>query len=214
VVQRATAELPPYKDSVPQELEADYLGPNSRIAVAWFVTSDTLDEVLGFYYQTLLEAGLPVVSHLYNENAGYVGHVDPATKEAHLVSALDQGGQTWVFVSSGDAHSLLKDQDPLPEELPMPTGAQEPVVLSFRQEGRIRYSVHADVPQGRTEELVAFYRTAFGAQGWTLESGQAQEAGAMHMLASRGRDRISALVQPRTDGAQLLLTLDKQELAQ
>jgi hypothetical protein len=214
VVQRATAQLPPYQDAVPQALEADYLGPSSRIAVAWFMTRDTVDQVLGFYRQELLEAGLPVLAHRYNANSGYVGHVDPATKETHLVSVLAQGGQTWVFVSSGEASSLLKDQEQLPEELPMPVGAREPVVLAFRQEGHVRYSVQAEVPQGRAEELAAFYRTAFGAQGWTMESGEEQEAGGMHMLASRGRDRISSLVQPRDGGAQLLLTLDKQERVQ
>jgi hypothetical protein len=214
VVQRATAELPPYKDAVPQALEADYLGPNSRIAVAWFMTHDTPDQVLGFYRQALLEMGIPVLAHRYNANAGYVGHMDPSTKETHLVSVLAQGGQTWVFVSSGGATSLLQAPEQLPKELPLPEGVQEPVVLAFRQEGNTRYSVQADVPQGRAEELAAFYRTTFGAQGWTLESGEEQEAGGMHMLASRGRDRISALVQPRGDGAQLLLTLDKQERAQ
>ncbi len=130
VVERATAELPPYKDAVPQALDADYLGPGSRIAVAWFTTRDTPDEVLGFYHQTLLEAGLPVLAHRYNANAGYVGFQEPFTQETHLVSVLAQSGTSWVFVSSGEATTLLEGQMRLPEELPMPVKGSARLLLS------------------------------------------------------------------------------------
>ena len=214
IVQRATAELPPYRDAVPQALESDYMGPDSRIAVAWFMTNDTPDQVLNFYHRAILDAGLPVLAHRYNANAGYVGHMDPSTKETHLVSVLAQGKQTWVFISSGEATSLLKDQEQVPQELPLPRESQEPIVLAFRGEGLVRYSVQADVPQGKAAELAAFYRRAFSVQGWTLEREEEQETGGRHMLASRGRERVSALVQPQQDGARLLLTLDKQERTQ
>jgi hypothetical protein len=214
VVQRATAQLPPYHDAVPQALAADYLDPGSSIAVAWFVTRDPPERVLRFYREALLGEGLPVMEHRYNLQAGYVGHVDPASREAHLVSVLAQGGETVVFVSSGQVDSFLQGPSPLPKGLPMPEGAEAPVVLAFHQEGRVRYSVQAAVPQAGVAELAAFYRETFSARGWTLEDAAEHEAGETHLLASQGDSRISALVQPQEGGALLLLTLDAQEQVQ
>ncbi|HYH99763.1 hypothetical protein [Hyalangium sp.] len=214
VVARATAQLPPYPDAVAQALAADYLDPGSRIAVAWFVTRDPPERVLRFYREALLDEGLPVMEHRYHLNAGYVGHVDPASREAHIVSVLAQGGETVVFVSSGQVDSFLEGSSPLPEGLPMPEGAETPVVLAFRQEGRVRYSVQAAVPHARAAELAAFYRETFSTQGWKLEDTVEREAGETHLLASQGDSRISALVQPQEGGARLLLTLDAQEQVQ
>ncbi|KFE68958.1 hypothetical protein [Hyalangium minutum] len=213
VIRRATSELPPYPRAVPRAMAADYLAPGSPIAVAWFATSDTPDQVLGFYHQAILDAGLPAMQHWYNPNAGYVGHVNPATQETHLVSVLAQGGETLVFVSSGQVDSFLEGQTPLPQELPMPEGASPPVVLTFHEEGRVRYSVQADVPHLRAAELASFYRATFGNQGWTVQEVEQSTEGT-HLMASRGAHRISALVKPSSPGALVLLTLDAQEQVQ
>lgn len=210
VVHRATEDLPPYHDAVPRALGADYLGPESPIAVAWFSTRDTPAQVLGFYRESILAAGLPVMQHDYNGSAGYVGHVDPASHQAHLVSVVAQGAETLVFVSSGQLDAVLEGQPPVPGVLPMPVGAASPVVFTFRDEGRVRYSVQAEVPRARAGELAASYRQMLATQGWTLEAVE-PSAGVTHLLASRGDSRVSALVQPSSEGARLLLTLDTRE---
>ncbi len=210
VVRRATAQLPPYHDAVPRPLAADYLGRGSPIAVAWFSTRDTPAQVLGFYRKAILDAGLPVMQHDYRANAGYVGHVDPASHQTHLVSVLAQGGETLVFVSNGQVDALLEGQEPWPEVVPMPEGVATPVVLAFREEGRVRYSVQAEVPHARAAQMASAYRKALTAQGWTLEQ-TAPDAEGTAMLASRGDSRLSAQVQPASDGAQLLLTMDTRE---
>lgn len=210
VIQRATSELPPYPRAAPRALAADFLDPGSPIAVAWFSTSDTPDQVLGFYHQAILDAGLPVMEHWYHPSAGYVGHVNPATNETHLVSVIAQGGETLVFVSSGQVDSFIEGQTPLPGELRLPDGAEPPLVLAFREEGRVRYSVQADVPHMPAAQLVDFYRATFGSEGWSVQEVE-QSAEGTHLTASRGDRRVSALVKPSSQGSLMLLTLDTRE---
>jgi len=209
IVQRATEGLPPYKDAVPQALAADYLDPGSRIAAAWFMTPDSPEAVLGFYEQKLAEAGLPVVKHRYNSNAGYVGYMEPHTEQLHMVSVLAQGEETAVFVSSGQVAPFLESQGgQVPADLPMPTNVQRPVVLTFQEEGRTRYSVMADVLEAGVEELAAFYRESFAKRGWTLEGLAQDEADATQLIARRGALRATATVQRQGLGVRLYLTLD------
>lgn len=208
IIQRATGGLPPYKDAVPQALAADYL-PGSNLAAAWFMTPDSPQEVLGFYREALVKAGLPPVEHYYNANAGYVAYMEPGSKRVHTVSALAQGGETAVFVSAGQVDSFLKGGTPVPAGLPMPPEAEEPVVLTFRQEGRIQYSVLAELPEGQVKALSDFYRESFAEQGWKLESASEESARESHLQVSRGGSRATALVQQQGDGVKLYVTLDQ-----
>lgn len=208
IIQRATGGLPPYKDAVPQALAADYL-PGSNLAAAWFMTPDSPQEVLGFYREALEKAGLPPVEHYYNSNAGYVAYMEPGSKRVHTVSALAQGGETAVFVSAGQVDSFLEGGTPVPAGLPMPPEAEEPVVLTFRREGRIQYSVLAELPEGQVKALSDFYRESFAVQGWKLESASEESARETHLQVSRGSSRATALVQQQGDGVKLYVTLDQ-----
>jgi hypothetical protein len=211
IIQRATSGLPPYKDAVPEALAADFLDPGSRIAAAHFMTRDTPDEVLGYYRGTLLDAGLPIVQHRYNENAGYVGYMVPHTQVVHMVSALAQGGETAVFISSGQVASFIENQGEVPQGLPLPPGVSKPMVLTFRQEGRVRYSVMADLEAGQVREVAAFFRKAFESQGWKLEDVAEQDTGDVQVMVSRGSSRASAMAQRRGMGVRLYLTLEQQD---
>jgi hypothetical protein len=209
IIQRATAGLPPYKDAVPQALAADYLDPGSNLAAAWFMTPDSPEEVLSFYRKELEKAGLPPIEHRYNGNAGYVGYMEPKSKRVHTVSVLAQGGETAVFVSAGQVASFLEGQGRVPSGLPMPEEVEQPVVLTFRHEGRIQYSVMADLPEGEVKKLSDFYRESFGVQGWNLENVSEPSTDETHFLVSRGSSRATALVQRQGAGVRLYLTLDQ-----
>ncbi|HZH13871.1 MAG TPA: hypothetical protein VE057_05870 [Archangium sp.] len=208
IIQRATGGLPPYKDAVPQALAADYL-PGSNLAAAWFITPDSPQQVLGFYSEALEKAGLPPVEHYYNSNAGYVAYMEPGSKRVHTVSALAQGGETAVFVSAGQVDSFLRGGNQVPAGLPLPPEAEEPVVLTFRREGRIQYSVLAQLPEGQVKALSDFYRESFAVQGWKLESESAESTRETHLQVSRGNSRATALVQQQDDGVKLYVTLDQ-----
>jgi hypothetical protein len=210
IVQRATAGLPAYKDAVPQALAADYLGEGSNLAAAWFMTQDSPDEVLKYYREELLKAGLPPVEHRYNPLAGYVAYMEVESKRVHTVSVLEQGGETMVFISAGQVTPFLEAQGRVPAGLPMPERlVQPPVVLTFRHEGRIQYSIMAEVEEGKADVLYDFYRESFGAQGWTLEQGSEQAGDAMQLQVTRGTSRASALVQQKGVGVSVYLTLDQ-----
>jgi len=173
------------------------------------MTPDSPQEVLTFYSEALEKAGLPPVAHHYNDSAGYVAYMELGSKRVHTVSVMAQGGETAVFVSAGQVDSFLKGGTPVPSGLPMPPEAGEPVVLTFRREGRIQYSVLAELPQGQVKALSDFYREAFAVQGWTLESESAASPGEAHLQVSRGSSRATAMVQQQDDGVKLYVTLDQ-----
>jgi hypothetical protein len=211
IILRATAGLPPYKDAVPQALAADFLDPGSRIAAAWFMTRDTPEQVLGYYRGTLLDAGLPIVQHRYGENAGYVGYMTPHTEEMHMVSALAQGGETAVFISAGQVGSFVEHQGQVPQGLPLPRGVRKPMVLTFRQEGRVRYSVVAELEEGQVVELKDFFRRAFEAQGWKIDDVSERGTQEMQLMVSRGGSRATAMAQRQGVGVRLYLSLEQQD---
>ncbi|WP_225413445.1 hypothetical protein [Stigmatella hybrida] len=211
IVQRATQGLPPYKDAVPQPLAADFLDANSPFAVAWFITRDTPWAVLDFYQDALLKEGLPPVQHRYNANAGYVGYVMPRTQKVHMVSVLAQGGETMVFVSAGQVESFIENQGQLPPGLPLPPGAREPVTLTFREEGRVRYSVMASLAPEQVNGVQAFYQQALEPQGWLLEDGAREPSPEPQFSFRRGDSRLNATVQREGAGARLYLSLEQQK---
>ncbi len=136
----------------------------------------------------------------------------PDTKELHLVSAIAQGGETTVFVSSGQVASFVEGQDQqVPQALPMPPGVSKPVVLTFHQEGRVRYSVMAELESAQVSEVAAFYQRAFESQGWKLESASQEDPLQAHLTVSRGSSRATAMANQQGAGVRLYLTLDQQE---
>ncbi|HYH98535.1 hypothetical protein [Hyalangium sp.] len=209
VVRHATQGLPPYKQALPQALAADYMGPDSRIAVAWFTTRDAPEEVLGFYREVLGEAGLPVLSHRYDTSAGYVGYRGPGSSELHLVSALRHGEETLVLLSSAHGSSLPQAQrEQMPWDLPMPAGVRHPWVMNLKVEGRVRSTAMIEARGARVNDLVDFYLRTFKAQGWTLEHPAERLGDQVFLSARRGPARVSTLIQPQAAGARLYFTLD------
>jgi hypothetical protein len=209
VVRRATQGLPPYQRALPQALAADYMGPDSRIAVAWFLTSDTPEEVLGFYREVLGEEGLPVLSHRYDTHAGYVGYQEPGDPELHLVSALRQGEETLVLFSSAQGSSLPQARrEQMPWDLPLPAGVRHPWVMNLQVEGRVRSTVMVEARGSRVDDLVDFYLRTFRAQGWILEHPAERLGDQVFLSARRGPARVSILIQPQAAGARLYFTLD------
>jgi hypothetical protein len=85
------------------------------------------------------------------------------------------------------------------------------VVLTFHQEGRVRYSVMAELETAQASEVGAFYRRAFEAQGWKLESTPQDNPLEVQLTASRAGSRATAMASQQGAGVRLYLTLDQQE---
>jgi hypothetical protein len=210
LVQRATRELPPYKGVVPQPLAADFLGGDSRLAVAWFTTHETPDEVIAFYREALSKTQASVLSYRYNENVGYVGFRDAQAGELHLVSVIAQGGETTVLLSSGREGSQPEPLwRQLPSEIPLPPDARKPLVMRFQEEGQSRVSVMVDAPAFQVDQVVDFYLRELRAQGWELEQPAERFEGQAFLAARSGVLRLSVLIQPQDPGTRLYFELER-----
>jgi hypothetical protein len=207
LIQRATEGLPPYKDAVPQPLAADFLGERAPIAAAWFRTQDSAKEVLDFYEGTFTDAGIPMVGAYTGPSSGYVGYLNPRTHEVHLITVVAEGGQTMVFPSVGNVEGLKGGSATFPEGVPHPAGASAPLVLTFHREGEVEVTMAAKVGKETLRELVAFYRDAFPAQGWSLTAVR-EEKDQATLEASRGDSKLTTLLRRRSpDEVELYLRL-------
>lgn len=197
LVRRATEGLPPYKDAVPQPLAADYLGENAPIAAAWFRTRDPAEAVLSFYQGAFADAGIPMVGERTGPSSGYVGYLNPRTREVHLITAITEGGETMVFPSVGNVQGLKGSGSTFPEGVPHPKDARAPTVLTFHREGQVEVSVMSTVGAETLRQLVDFYRQAFPAQGWSVDAVHEQGDEAT-LEASRGASKITTLLRRRS----------------
>ncbi len=212
VVRRATQNLPPYKGAVPEAVAADYLGARAPIAVAWFSTHDSIDEVFGFYRDAFEKAGLPVVEKRYGPGSGYVGYMDPKDDEVHLISAMAQGGETMVFPSAGKMAGLAEGTPEVPESLPHPKEATGTMVLKLGQESAAQYSLVAQVPGGTVADVVEFYRKGFLEKGWQVRSVTTTDPTQTRVEASRGTSVASAVIRvaPTSDGVQVYVSMTQR----
>ncbi|WP_237080207.1 hypothetical protein [Myxococcus xanthus] len=169
ILQRALVHFPPYPNATrPEPLAADYLGPGAPMAVAWFSTQDAPAKVLEHYTQALLAKGLPVLHQRHGEKGGYVGYWSPATEEVRLVSTLAQGGETLVFVSSGQVGPLLARAAAVPDWLPVPGGLAETRTVNFNLEGASHHVVTGQLQADSPDAAAQRYGDLFRARGWQV----------------------------------------------
>lgn len=199
LIHRATEGLPPYKDAVPKPLAADFLGERAPIAAAWFRTEDSAEQVLSFYEGAFADAGIPLLEQHTGPRSGWVGYLNPATREVHLITAVEEGGHTMVFPSVGNVEGLKGSSDTFPEGVPHPEGASAPLVLTFHREGEVEVTVASKVGKETLRELVAFYRQAFPAQGWSVTAVR-EEKDQATLEASRGDSKLTTLLRARSPG--------------
>ncbi|NPC74890.1 hypothetical protein HPP05_34590 [Corallococcus exiguus] len=174
ILARTLTYFPPYPNGGrPEALAADYLGPDTPIAVAWFSTQDSSDQVLQHYRKVILDEGLPVVGVRFNDNAGYVGYWAPKDDEVRLMSTLHQGDETLVFVSSARMRNYLERAGRVPPGVPVPRGLQDVASLSLRMEGATSITVSGRVPGATLSDADQAYRAQLREQGWSVaEAGQ------------------------------------------
>ncbi|HEX8440674.1 hypothetical protein [Archangium sp.] len=212
LLRRALSHFPPYpRGGRPEVLAADYLGPGVPIAVAWFSTEDPPERVLTHYRDTLLAQGLPVLGDRSGENAGYVGYWSPATEEVYLVSVLAQGGETLVFVSSGQMKPLLEGPSKVPEWIPLPADAEETLALTFLMEGSLQHTVSGRVPEGTVPEVAGFFRRAFSERGWSVEEPRPTEEAMAELEVRRGGVRGRVMLRRTLPRAEVDIHLSLTE---
>ncbi|WP_223642479.1 hypothetical protein [Corallococcus sp. EGB] len=173
ILARSLTYFPPYPNAGrPAALAADYLGPDVPIAVAFFTTKDSSDQVLQHYRKVILEQGLPVIGVRFSENAGYVGYWEPEAEEIRLVSTLQQGGETMAFVSAGQMGNMLqRSAAKIPDWVPVPPNLREASTLTLNMEGLQNTAVRGRVGAQSVEEAELAYRGTLRLMGWKAEPG-------------------------------------------
>lgn len=208
LLRRALSHFPPYpRASRPEVLAADYLGPGVPMAVAWFSTEDSPGQVLEHYEKELLAGGLPVLVHRFAGDKGYVGYWSPATEEVRLVSVLEQGGETLVFVSAGQVGEMLKRARAVPDWVPLPGELAAPLAITFDMEGARHHLVTGAVVEGTLGEVEARYRSELQRRGWAQGASEPVEAGGIGFAVGREAVRGRAVLRQRVSGPGLEVQL-------
>ncbi|MBZ4415125.1 hypothetical protein [Myxococcus sp. RHSTA-1-4] len=210
VLKRALSHFPPYpRASRPEVLASDYLGPGVPMAVAWFSTKDTPAQVMEHYAKALLEKGLPVLRQVHGEKGGYVGYWSPATMEVRLVSALEQGGETLVFVSAGQVHGLLERAIEMPAWVPLPGELTDLRAMSFEMEGATHHAVSGQLPEETLGGAEARYRAVLREKGWAMGATEPLEPKGVSFEVSQGvmQGRAVLRERPSQPGVEVQLSL-------
>ena len=210
ILRRTLSHFPPYpRASRPEALAADYLGPGVPMAVAWFSTQDTPAQVMEHYAKALLEQGLPVLRQAHGENGGYVGYWSPDTLEVRLVSVLAQGGETLVFVSSGQVQGLLQRPMAVPQWIPLPAELTEPRAITFNMEGATHHAVSGELPADTLGGAEARYRALLREKGWVAGETEPLEPKGISFEVSREDVQGRALLRerPSRSGVELQVSL-------
>jgi hypothetical protein len=173
ILSRSLTYFPPYPNAGrPEALAADYLGPDVPIAVSFFTTKDSSDQVLDHYRKVILEQGLPVIGVRFSENTGYVGYWEPDTEEIRLVSTMQQGGETMAFVSAGQVGNMLqRHAAQIPAWAPVPPSLQSASSMTLNMEGMQSTMVTGRVTAESVEDAERDYRSTLRLTGWAAEDG-------------------------------------------
>ncbi|ATB45598.1 hypothetical protein [Corallococcus macrosporus] len=216
ILQRALVHFPPYPNATrPEALAADYLGPGAPMAVAWFSTPDTPARVLEHYTQALLAKGLPVLHQRQGEKGGYVGYWSPATEEVRLVSTLAQGGETLVFVSSGQVGAMLQRAAAVPDWVPVPGELAEARTVNFNLEGASHHVVAGQLTASSPTEAARRYGDLFRERGWSVGPSVpvAPDGVAFEVLKESASGRAVLRGHSPGPGVEVQLTLLRRSVA-
>jgi len=186
-VPSAMERLPVYPGSLPQAFDS-VVADGKPIDMAWFSTEDSVEQLRAFYAKEFALRGIFFVSHEFSPYAGYIGHIDWANQELHLVSYIRQGRQTMVFPSrSSPAQQMEGGQ--LPEGVPVhPKASLAKTIAFFEPEGRQRLSYSATVPNESLASVKGFFQEALLAKG--LKNIQEKEERGRVSLEASNEQRV------------------------
>jgi hypothetical protein len=183
---RSLRGIPPYPNAVPRSLGAvtDVMG--MPLVASWFTTQDPPEQIISFYEMTFLDAGYPIVSHMFHQDQGYVAWLDEEDTDAgvaegvmHMVSVIKntpRDRETIVLLSASRPQRLLDGKRNLPEGVVLPDGAQAPQVVEMQLEGRQR-TVLTTRARGSLDETVKALGEQLRKAGWTVEDVMSAESG-------------------------------------
>lgn len=204
--------LPAYPGALPRRMMTTPRGQGIPMAVSWFQTFDTAEQVLSYYEKRFNQDQIPAVSGRYTPNQGYVAWLErPKVDDGglpegvlHMVSAIQQGKQTTVLLSASEPQRMLQAAPQLPEGVVLPPGAGQPFVMEQSELGLERQSIFAKV-NSSADQVVSFYEARYGEAGWKVHE-RADGDKRRSIVFTRG-DRTQMIVaEQEGEGAELLIT--------
>lgn len=188
--------LPNYPGAQVEGLGKHVYARGVPLPTAYFMTRDTPEQVLGWYERTLAEAGLLVVAHKFSAGMGYVGYLAADDGMMRMVTAVEFEQGTLVTRSSGNAEAMLLDStSDVPADLPVPEGADPPIVYEIEEMAHTQITMVTSVPGGTLEGVTRFYADGLVAKGWTVGLVDRTQPGATRIDARQGNRQIIVSIQ-------------------
>lgn len=160
---------------------ARHLSSGAHQDIAWFSTSDDIEQVLAFYEKEFIAKGKLAVGHQYSPFAGWVGYMDVTDHRLHLISVLRQSEETLVFPSTSWPEKMLDGAAAVPAGLPVVAGAEGGVAFDLGAGGR---QVWLGSFANRTpDDLAQAWHAGLQKQGWDVK--RSEESG-LPKLDARG----------------------------
>jgi hypothetical protein len=216
---RSLRGIPPYPGAQPRRLSDVTSVMGMPMVASWFATRDQPEQIISFYEYTYLDAGIPIVSHMFNRDMGYVAwleeeRVDGGIAEGimHMVSVVKntpQSTETMVFVSATRPQRMLDGDRNVPPGLVLPAETQSPQVVQMALEGKTRSIVttrRRGEVNATVEEIVALMKK----DGWTVEDVMSAENGRSIVARKPGVSQSVSAIEGGAGEVSLMYSLEQE----
>lgn len=214
--------MPTYPGAVPHRVAETMRGQGGKMAVAWFSTPDSVQQVLEFYEATFDRLHPFYVSHRYSERSGYAGWLEPDKGSAmadagmemldgvmHLASVLKEGNQTLVLLSTSRPLQILDGVARLPAGVVLPPWAETPKVFDLGEGQLAQTTLFSEVKEREVAEVDAWMQSGLRDQGWKIAD-HVSATGRTSLDFQRNRERLSVMITPKGSRVDLMVQYTNQ----
>jgi len=217
---RSLRGIPPYPGAQPRRLSDVAQVMGMPLMASWFATRDQPEQVIEHYEYTYLDAGIPIVSHMFSRDMGYVAwleeeRIDGGLAEGvvHMISVIKNtptSTETIVLLSASRPQRLLDGNRNLPAGLILPAEARAPQVVQMAMEGKTRSiitTVRRGELNGTVDEVVSLMRK----DGWAVEDLMGSQSSRSFIGRKAGVSQsVSATANEGTGEVSLMYSLEQE----
>lgn len=187
----ATEGLPTYPGSRPEGFHGDIRARDIPMNMAWFHTSDPIEEVMAWYKEELTIGGQEAFAHRYSPASGYVGYHDEEAGKMRVVAVMRQGDGTMVMPGATKVSDLHQSSSTPPPKVPHPRDAMHTNVIEIAEGGTKQTTITGLVLDRSIDDLEAFYAEDLERRGWRVDRRAAPRTdGTARLEARRGGEYI------------------------
>lgn len=217
---RSLRGIPPYPNAEPRRLSDVSSVMGMPMVASWFATRDQPEQIISFYEYTYLDAGMPIVSHMFNRDTGYVAwleeekSVDGGIAEGivHMISVLKNtphSTETMVFLSATRPQRILDGNRHVPPGLVLPADSQTPQVVQMALEGKTRSIVttrRRGEVKGTVDEIVGLMKK----DGWQVEEVMSADNGRSIVARKPGVSQSVSAIEGGAGEVSLMYSLERE----